>query len=790
MKFLRSILLALSLAVAPPAFAQLPAIDAVAGPSTSAQLRRILTDETGTGVAIFGGGDANTLINLNGSAVATGTVAAARLPNAGVTTINGVSCTIGGICTITASAHSITVGVTDVLSGTSNGLLYNNAGDLGNLATSASGVLVTSAGSVPSISTTLPDALAMGTPASLILTNATGLPNAGLVNASTTVNGQTCTLGLTCTITAAASSLVPGTTTLTGGALNSNGLLFNSGNVLTNLASANNGVLVTNGSGVPSISTTLPGVDASGATVTALGSSIARPLQNRFADTINVLDYAVPDSCTTDNTSAITAAIAAAATAGKGVFFPAAAGSYCFAGSITLLPNVVLYGDGAAQLEWNGNSSDPMFTSSATTILYKSGIVGLRINSSDASIAFDLKSAYQTTLDNLYVTGSSATSTLLSITTNASGDTNPDGNRNAVFNYFANIVQEGTFGTFIYMSGRGVGSTPTSIVTLNTFMHLNATDIRVMGYNFAEWVDSNYFAGMQRVQINADNAIGAEFNTAAPTSNVGVYANIFDYLAVDTFGSFANRIGVRMNLTKQNKIGFLFNDPPAEGGSFVISNDTAEIDVKQQKGGTNDTYVYRRRVYEKGAQEILDSSDPFSIQQTWNNSGVVFNSFEINNTDTSSNSSSTLASWKIAGAAKFNFFKSGDSIQSGNADIGFAASTGTVTLGLARGRSGDGTTGVDFISDTTYAGGGLRITRFSGANGASWFTHRGTGPLSFILSEASSFSLSINGTSVVGATSAGISVAGTITNTSMPTSCSGQPSGAFWNNSNVVNVCP
>lgn len=44
------------------------------------------------------------------------------------------------------------------------------------LATAASGVLVTSAGSVPSISTTLPNGLAMGTPTSLTLTNATGLP--------------------------------------------------------------------------------------------------------------------------------------------------------------------------------------------------------------------------------------------------------------------------------------------------------------------------------------------------------------------------------------------------------------------------------------------------------------------------------------------------------------------------------------------------------------------------------------------------------------------------------------
>lgn len=44
------------------------------------------------------------------------------------------------------------------------------------LTTANNGVLVTSAGGVPSISTTLPNSLAMGTPLSLTLTNATGLP--------------------------------------------------------------------------------------------------------------------------------------------------------------------------------------------------------------------------------------------------------------------------------------------------------------------------------------------------------------------------------------------------------------------------------------------------------------------------------------------------------------------------------------------------------------------------------------------------------------------------------------
>lgn len=75
----------------------------------------------------------------------------------------------------TFPASTIAIG-TPLTGGTPNGLLYNLSNTLGNLATAASGVLVTSVGGVPSISSTLPDGLAMGTPTSLTLTNATGLP--------------------------------------------------------------------------------------------------------------------------------------------------------------------------------------------------------------------------------------------------------------------------------------------------------------------------------------------------------------------------------------------------------------------------------------------------------------------------------------------------------------------------------------------------------------------------------------------------------------------------------------
>lgn len=77
-----------------------------------------------------------------------------------------------GTLATTASASGV------INAGLINQLAWYAAGGttLSGLATANSGVLVTSAGGVPSISTTLPNGLAMGTPTSLTLTNASGLP--------------------------------------------------------------------------------------------------------------------------------------------------------------------------------------------------------------------------------------------------------------------------------------------------------------------------------------------------------------------------------------------------------------------------------------------------------------------------------------------------------------------------------------------------------------------------------------------------------------------------------------
>lgn len=65
-------------------------------------------------------------------------------------------CTNGTCVTPTGGIAGLTVGSTTIASGTSNGVLYNNAGVLGNTNSLASAVLVTNGSGVPSFSTSIP----------------------------------------------------------------------------------------------------------------------------------------------------------------------------------------------------------------------------------------------------------------------------------------------------------------------------------------------------------------------------------------------------------------------------------------------------------------------------------------------------------------------------------------------------------------------------------------------------------------------------------------------------------
>jgi hypothetical protein len=150
----------------------------------------------------------------NGSNIATGVAMSgdASLANTGAVTVSSVggkAVTLGGTFTTSGAFNTtftmtgntnVTFPTSGTLATTSSASGIVNSGSINQLAwyaangttvsglsTANSGVLITSAGGVPSISTTLPNGLAMGTPASITLTNGTGLPISGITGLGTGV---------------------------------------------------------------------------------------------------------------------------------------------------------------------------------------------------------------------------------------------------------------------------------------------------------------------------------------------------------------------------------------------------------------------------------------------------------------------------------------------------------------------------------------------------------------------------------------------------------------------------
>lgn len=133
--------------------------------------------------------------------------------------VNGVTYPFPGIL------NSMTVGTTIVQSGTPNGLFYDNAGVLGNLATLNNGVLITSGVGLPSIATTLPSALTIPGPtfSGTVLGSFTASGNL-ILSGNNTFTGQGIFQGVTAPASAAGNTVVMGT--IAAPTLTNNGQAF------------------------------------------------------------------------------------------------------------------------------------------------------------------------------------------------------------------------------------------------------------------------------------------------------------------------------------------------------------------------------------------------------------------------------------------------------------------------------------------------------------------------------------------------------------------------------------
>lgn len=301
---------------------------------------------------------------------------------------------------------------------------------------------------------------------------------------------------------------------------------------------------------------------------------------------VNVDGYGAVGDGSTDDTAAIQAAENALTTAG-GVLVFSPGKTYQFDTQLTKKSNVSWRLDGAT-LQWGGSTTVPI-TSGSTGVLKDFTISGGKIDIGTASKCFELKSPYNFHFDRVEIASNSSTNVLFDFSTNTSGTANGDSNYNAARGSISNILQSGTCGTF----AKYTGNDSSHVCTLIGLHNINAVSCKVRGLDFAQWADSFALSGMQQYGITANSAVGIEFNSADPTSDVGVY-NIQcpGMLAVDAFGSLTGRVGVKLNNCKDIKIGTLYQDPAAEGGQIVASSDAVGYEIGYYPASSNVRKVF------------------------------------------------------------------------------------------------------------------------------------------------------------------------------------------------------
>jgi hypothetical protein len=405
----------------------------------------------------------------------------------------------------------------------------------------------------------------------------------------------------------------------------------------------------------------------------AISTTVASDLNNQFW---NVQRFGAATSVT-DNGPAINTAISSLSAVGGGTLV-FSAGNYNHSTQLVQANNVRLMGYGAT-LTWTGGATSQL-TSPTTGVLINAGIEGITLNcGATATKCIEWYSAFHCTISNVTVVSNSLTNIIHDLLTNTSGAVNAAGNRNVAYNYIENLYVQGSCGTGLRLTGLFSGSAIPA--TLNMWVNFEVQNAAVMGINFVQWCDSNFFAGITRIGLNiANNGVGVTFNSGSPTSNVGVYSNNFDHLAVDTFAGFSGRVGIQMNFTKLNNIRYFFNDPAAEGGPFLTTANTQSYNVLHQTAGTGNLIMRNQLTTFNGVDQPV-----FTV--------------------------------------------------GGGGDI----STGPVGISVGPTRTGSGISYLDLIGDTTYTAYGTQLIRQAGPNGNTGLNHRGTGGIEILSQDAGGY---------------------------------------------------
>lgn len=259
---------------------------------------------------------------------------------------------------------------------------------------------------------------------------------------------------------------------------------------------------------------------------------------------------------------------------------------YDFAEPITLPPNVEIDCRGAGILNWTGSTGAALIETPSTDV-YRNKRLRLRINSnSHPGEIVRIHSAYDFDLD-IYHTGFWSTSTLLHLSADSTAGGDGYSKRNIAYGRIR-VRSEGTVGTLVKTSGvdpgGGTYGGSAQVVTLCKFDSLSGHDQYVKGIDLVSWTDNNTFSGSTRLGgSSSDDYIGVDIGSGAGS---GVYSNVIENMAVDTFGTQTGRAGVRFRAnTKNNEVRAFHQDPVAEGGAVVVDDGCMSYYVRRALGG-------------------------------------------------------------------------------------------------------------------------------------------------------------------------------------------------------------
>lgn len=348
---------------------------------------------------------------------------------------------------------------------------------------------------------------------------------------------------------------------------------------------------------------------------------------------------------------------------------------------------VKLVANGNACIQWAGGPGT-LARSPLSGTLQDCGMVGLDIDARDASTVLEWRSTTESVLRDVLVRADNPAAIVLDMDCNDAGPVNEWGNRNTAYNEVSNLRQRGRCGTLLRTAGLGpAGGPPLAVTTLNSFFKLDAAGVCGTGIDLASWCDSNQFEGVTHLNLVGDGAVGLVANSEAPAENLGVYANHFSHLAVDSFGVMTGRVGLRLNRCHSMHIGHYANGPAAEGGQYQISPLASgyRIALLQEAGG----------------YQVIDPA--------WI-AGYLF-------------------AFAVGAANQLVVDKAGNTIQRGIAHVGAGVDIDPAGVKVGAWRTGAGHAYVDLVADPAQPEYSLRLIAGPGANGHAWLYHRGTGDL-------------------------------------------------------------